>query len=335
MPESSDTPHPKSAPTPSSEIRRLGALVGRWRSEGQIVGDAPVPITGTDIYEWLPGGFFLVHHVDVVIGDQEVKAIEIIGEYDPATDSFTGRAYDNLGNITIMRARVDDNGVWTFTGAGDIAPVARPASADSSEVVRSTLTVSADKSSMTAKWGTQRRRFRLAAVDADDLHPHAVARARAGRTDAQQRPGPHAGDRRRRGHPAASTGASEKGDSPMDLQIRRFDQPDESRTFEKGEFQLVTAGGMTLGRASYEPGWKWSQHVGPTVGTDLCDVEHVGIVISGRAAVRMADGTELVMEAGDVFAIPPGHDSWVVGEEPYVSLHLLGATNYAAGPDEA
>ncbi|HEU4421558.1 MAG TPA: cupin domain-containing protein [Pilimelia sp.] len=119
----------------------------------------------------------------------------------------------------------------------------------------------------------------------------------------------------------------------MDLQIRRFDQPDESRSFEKGTFQLVVAGGMTLGRASYEPGWKWSEHIGPTVGTPLCEVEHVGIVLSGRAAVRMADGTELVIEAGDVFAIPPGHDSWVVGEEPYVSLHLLGATNYAAGHD--
>jgi hypothetical protein len=111
-----------------------------------------VAITGTDIYEWLPGGFFLGHRDDDVIGDQEVKAIEIIAEYDPATDSFTGRADDNLGNITIMRARVDDNGVWTFTGAGDIPPVARPASADPSEVVRSTLTVGADKSSMTAKW---------------------------------------------------------------------------------------------------------------------------------------------------------------------------------------
>jgi quercetin dioxygenase-like cupin family protein len=119
----------------------------------------------------------------------------------------------------------------------------------------------------------------------------------------------------------------------MDLQVRRFDQPDERRWFEKGAFQLVTAGGMTLGRASYEPGWKWSEHIGPTVGTPLCEVEHVGIVLSGRAAVRMADGTELVLEPGDVFAIPPGHDSWVVGEEPYASLHLLGASSYAAGHD--
>ena len=64
-----------------------------------------MPVEGTDVYEWLPGGFFLVHHVDVVVGDQPVQAIEIIG-----------RAYDNLGNVTAMRARVDDDGVWTFTG---------------------------------------------------------------------------------------------------------------------------------------------------------------------------------------------------------------------------
>jgi Protein of unknown function (DUF1579) len=103
-------------------------------------------------HEWLPGGFFLVHHVDVVIGEQKVQAIELIGEYDPATDSFTGRAYDNHGNITVMRAKVDDHGVWTFAGGGDVAPVARPASADASGAVRSTLTVSSDRSSMTARW---------------------------------------------------------------------------------------------------------------------------------------------------------------------------------------
>jgi hypothetical protein len=152
MSESIDTHHPDGAAPPGPETRRLGALVGRWRSEGHIVGDAPVPITGTDVYEWLPGGFFLVHHVDVVVGDQKVQAIEIIGGYDPASDSFSARAYDNLGNITIMRARVDDQGVWTFTGGGDIAPVAQPVSADASDVVRSTLTVSPDRSSMTARW---------------------------------------------------------------------------------------------------------------------------------------------------------------------------------------
>ena len=126
--------------------------MGRWRSEGHIVGSAPVRVAGTDIYEWLPGGFFLVHHVDVVIGEQPVQAIEIIGEHDPATDSFTARAYDNEGNVTTMRASVDDHGVCTITGGADIATVAQPASAGGSGAVRSTLTVSADTSSMTATW---------------------------------------------------------------------------------------------------------------------------------------------------------------------------------------
>jgi hypothetical protein len=117
----------------------------------------------------------------------------------------------------------------------------------------------------------------------------------------------------------------------VDLEIKRFDEPDERRTFDKGIFEVVAAGGTTIGRASYEPGWRWSVDVGPAAGTPLCQVEHVGVVLSGRAAVLMEDGTELVMEPGDVFAIPPGHDSWVVGEEPYVSLHLQGATDYAAG----
>ena len=152
MSESHDTSRPNSAPTPSPETQRLCALVGRWRSEGHIVGDPAVPITGTDIYEWLPGGFFLVHHVDVMIGEQPVQALELIGEYDPATDAFLARAYDNLGNVTVMRARVDDQGMWRFTGGGDVAPVAQPSSANAGGALRSTLTLSADNSRMTARW---------------------------------------------------------------------------------------------------------------------------------------------------------------------------------------
>jgi hypothetical protein len=152
MSESRDTRNRNSAPAPGPEIQRLGALVGRWRSEGHIVGDDPVPISGTDIYEWLPGGFFLVHHVDVVIGEQQVQALELIGPYDPATDTFTARSYDNLGDVMVMQATVDDQGVWRFTGGGDVAAVARPAAADASAAVRSTLTVSSDRSGMTARW---------------------------------------------------------------------------------------------------------------------------------------------------------------------------------------
>jgi quercetin dioxygenase-like cupin family protein len=115
-----------------------------------------------------------------------------------------------------------------------------------------------------------------------------------------------------------------------DLRFERFDSPDEVRKFEKGRFELIRLGGMTIGRATYEPGWKWSEHVGPTARTDSCQVEHVGLVVSGQAAVKMDDGTERVMKEGDLFYVPPGHDSWVVGDEPYVSLHFLGADEYAA-----
>ena len=119
----------------------------------------------------------------------------------------------------------------------------------------------------------------------------------------------------------------------MELAIERFDQPDERREFPLGSFELVSLGGMTVGRASYDPGWRWSEHVGAAIGATSCEVEHVGMVVSGRAAVRMDDGTEFVMGPGDLFAIPGGHDSWVVGDEPYVSVHLQGATTYAESKD--
>jgi len=115
----------------------------------------------------------------------------------------------------------------------------------------------------------------------------------------------------------------------VDLLIKRFDAPDEVRVFEKGRFELVRVGGMTIGRATYEPGWKWSIHVSPAAGTPSCRVEHIGMVVSGEAACAMDDGRVYVMKSGDVFYIGPGHDSWVVGDQPYVSLHFLGADKYA------
>jgi len=115
-----------------------------------------------------------------------------------------------------------------------------------------------------------------------------------------------------------------------DVMLARFEKPDEVRSFDKGKFELVRIGGMTVGRATYDPGWKWSDHVGKALGKKSCDVEHVGLVISGRAAVAMDDGSKFEIAAGDLFHIAPGHDSWVIGEEPYVSLHFLGAGQYAA-----
>jgi len=111
--------------------------------------------------------------------------------------------------------------------------------------------------------------------------------------------------------------------------LKRFDHPDEVRVFEKGKFELLQLGGMTIGRATYEPGWKWSVHVGKATGATSCMVEHVGMVISGCATAAMHDGRVIELRAGELFYIAPGHDSWVIGNEPYVSLHFLGAESYA------
>ena len=116
----------------------------------------------------------------------------------------------------------------------------------------------------------------------------------------------------------------------FEVVLKRFEHPDEVRTFEKGCFELIRLGGMTIGRASYQPGWKWSLHVGKAIGKTSCDVAHVGMVISGCATAAMDDGRVVEMRAGDLFFIEPGHDSWVVGDEPYVSLHFMGAGEYAA-----
>ena len=116
----------------------------------------------------------------------------------------------------------------------------------------------------------------------------------------------------------------------MDLELINFDNPSEVRTFEKGRFELYSVGPTTIGRATYEPGWKWSEHVGPLTGEASCQLEHVGLVLRGQAVAKMDDGREVVMKPGDFFYVPPGHDSWVVGDEEYVSLHILGSEDYAS-----
>lgn len=116
--------------------------------------------------------------------------------------------------------------------------------------------------------------------------------------------------------------------------LKRFESPDEVREFPKGKFEIVHLGGMTIGRATYQPGWKWSEDVGKAMGEPFCTVEHLGMVVSGcaTAAMKRDDGALDVVEmkAGDLFYVPTHpHDSWVVGDDPYVSLHFLGADKYS------
>jgi quercetin dioxygenase-like cupin family protein len=112
--------------------------------------------------------------------------------------------------------------------------------------------------------------------------------------------------------------------------LKRFEDPDELREMPLGRYELITLGGRSIGRATYQPGWRWSEHVGKALGQDRCPVEHVGFVVSGTATAAFADGRVIELRAGEAFYIPPEpHDSWVVGDEPYVSLHLVGAEHYA------
>ncbi|MDR5698087.1 MAG: cupin domain-containing protein [Armatimonadota bacterium] len=104
---------------------------------------------------------------------------------------------------------------------------------------------------------------------------------------------------------------------------KSFDTPDETRRpFEKGQIDVVTVGGLTFYREALEPGWKWSEHVRPVVGGELCQRFHVKIFLSGRQRVRMQDGTEVEFGPGDVAITSPGHDAWIVGDEPNVLIEL-------------
>lgn len=112
--------------------------------------------------------------------------------------------------------------------------------------------------------------------------------------------------------------------------LKRFEAPDETRHLERGKFEIVHLGGATIGRATYQPGWKWSQHVGQKLGQSRCSVEHLGMVIAGAATAAFDDGTVVELRPGAIFYIPAvPHDSWVLGNEPYVSVHFLGADEYA------
>ncbi|MFP5451208.1 MAG: cupin domain-containing protein [Thermoleophilia bacterium] len=115
-----------------------------------------------------------------------------------------------------------------------------------------------------------------------------------------------------------------------ELEVRNHERADETRAFvDKGHADIVRLGDRIVGRGTFEPGWRWSEHVKPIVGTDSCQALHLGYCVSGRMAVRMNDGTEKEVGPGDVLVIPPGHDAWVVGDEPCVQIDFTGMDTYA------
>jgi hypothetical protein len=108
-----------------------------------------------------------------------------------------------------------------------------------------------------------------------------------------------------------------------------FAAPDEVRSFEMGELRLLKMGGGEIGQLVLEPGWRWSQHVKPIAGTELCEAPHFQYHVQGTLHIVMGDGTEFDARPGDVTALPQGHDAWVVGEEPVIVVDWYGASNYA------
>ena len=113
------------------------------------------------------------------------------------------------------------------------------------------------------------------------------------------------------------------------IEARDFGSPDETRKPEKTLIELVNLAGGQIGRYTFQPGWRWSEHIKPVVGGDSCQTEHIGYAISGGLHIKHADGTETEVTAGSVYRIAPGHDAWNSGAEPAVFVEFQGAANYA------
>ena len=113
------------------------------------------------------------------------------------------------------------------------------------------------------------------------------------------------------------------------FEVRSHNSPDEVRTPDKTRVEVVRLEGFTLGRFNFAPGWRWSECVKPVVKTDSCQASHVGYAVAGSIIVRMQDGTEQTIAAGDAYTIPPGHDAWVVGDETFVGIEVMSAEQYA------
>ncbi len=113
------------------------------------------------------------------------------------------------------------------------------------------------------------------------------------------------------------------------FEVKSHQSPDEVRTPNKTRVEVVRLEGFTLGRFNFEPGWRWSECIKPVVKTESCQASHVGYAVSGRLTVRMKDGTQKNIVAGDSYTIPPGHDAWVDGNERFVGIEVMSAEQYA------
>jgi quercetin dioxygenase-like cupin family protein len=113
------------------------------------------------------------------------------------------------------------------------------------------------------------------------------------------------------------------------LEAKSHDAPDETRAPDKTRVEVVRLEGFTIGRFNFEPGWRWSECVKPVVGTESCQNSHVGYAVAGRIRVRLDDGTEQAISVGQSYTIPPGHDAWVEGDEPFVGIEVMSAEQYA------
>ena len=112
-------------------------------------------------------------------------------------------------------------------------------------------------------------------------------------------------------------------------EVKHFGKPDEVRKFPKGRMELIKIGGATIGRAVFEPGWRWSTSLQPIAKTKSCEAKHFQYHVSGVLRVRMDDGSEFDCHPGDVSLLPSGHDGWVVGDEPVVVVDFQGMVDYA------
>jgi hypothetical protein len=113
------------------------------------------------------------------------------------------------------------------------------------------------------------------------------------------------------------------------LEVKGFSNPDEVRTFDKGKLELIKVGGALIGRATLQPGWKWSESVKPIAKTESCEAPHFQYHASGTIRIKMDDGTERDVKAGEISLVPTGHDAWVVGDEPVVLIDFQGMADYA------